>query len=567
MKLVSFKVSNYRSINDTFALKMNDYTVIVGPNNSGKSNLLRALDTALNMTKNVDLTNKKHSTSYRFRANRYDWYNDIPVKYNKTSRARTEFVLKFKLNDRELEEFYEEFGSKLGGYLPIRFRLYRSENIFDIPIQGKAKSILTKRTKEIFKFISRKVAHIYIPCVRTSDLSANTIEELMYLEYNKLFENKEYREAKSIVENYEKSIMNNIESSITNTINKFIPSVNSLKIKARIRSNNLFRTSDIEVDDGVITSLDAKGDGISSLFAIAFMEHVTSENAKNKDLIVIIEEPEAHLHANSIHFLRKVLKKSSENSRIIISTHSPILVDKHKIGNNILVNGGNNKIDNVNRLKEIRDSLGVQISDNLSTAELCILVEGESDFRFVEEIFNNELSNYKSKIDDGSIIINNMGGASKAPYFISLYKSILMDIYLILDNDDSGKKALKECSDKNLIEHGEYTKIYSPGLKESELEDLFDFNQYKFEFFKKFFVDLENDFFKKGKLSWSTKVENSFIRQGKDWNQDIENEVKEFMMNMYICKGDSFIHDAKKDVYNALIKGIEERLKSRFDTI
>jgi AAA15 family ATPase/GTPase len=51
MKLVSFSVQNYRSIAKANRIEVGRYTVLVGPNNEGKSNVLRALVTAMDVLK------------------------------------------------------------------------------------------------------------------------------------------------------------------------------------------------------------------------------------------------------------------------------------------------------------------------------------------------------------------------------------------------------------------------------------------------------------------------------------------------------------------------------------
>ena len=43
MRLVSFSVENYRSITKAKRIDISDATVLVGPNNEGKSNLVRGL--------------------------------------------------------------------------------------------------------------------------------------------------------------------------------------------------------------------------------------------------------------------------------------------------------------------------------------------------------------------------------------------------------------------------------------------------------------------------------------------------------------------------------------------
>ena len=51
MKLSDFSVVNYRSITTARKIKTNNMTVLVGKNNEGKSNILRALTLAMDIMK------------------------------------------------------------------------------------------------------------------------------------------------------------------------------------------------------------------------------------------------------------------------------------------------------------------------------------------------------------------------------------------------------------------------------------------------------------------------------------------------------------------------------------
>ena len=48
MLLKKFSVTNYRSITNA-TVSLGDFTVLVGKNNEGKSNLLRAIDTSMSI--------------------------------------------------------------------------------------------------------------------------------------------------------------------------------------------------------------------------------------------------------------------------------------------------------------------------------------------------------------------------------------------------------------------------------------------------------------------------------------------------------------------------------------
>lgn len=53
MELVSFSVTNYRSITTAYKLPVKQATILIGPNNEGKSNILRALVTALEVLQSL----------------------------------------------------------------------------------------------------------------------------------------------------------------------------------------------------------------------------------------------------------------------------------------------------------------------------------------------------------------------------------------------------------------------------------------------------------------------------------------------------------------------------------
>lgn len=64
MRLRSFYVKSYRSIDEAKIDAIQQYCVIAGPNNSGKSNLLRALYIALSLASNGNFERRKRRPPY-----------------------------------------------------------------------------------------------------------------------------------------------------------------------------------------------------------------------------------------------------------------------------------------------------------------------------------------------------------------------------------------------------------------------------------------------------------------------------------------------------------------------
>ena len=80
MKLVEFSVTNFRSITKAHKIKLQDMTVLVGKNNEGKSNLLTALNVAMEA-----IIQHSHD-EYRYvgyRNRLYIWERDFPISLQK----------------------------------------------------------------------------------------------------------------------------------------------------------------------------------------------------------------------------------------------------------------------------------------------------------------------------------------------------------------------------------------------------------------------------------------------------------------------------------------------------
>lgn len=67
----------------------------------------------------------------------------------------------------------------------------------------------------------------------------------------------------------------------------------------------------IDIDDGVLTSLSHKGDGVKSLVTIAMLSQISSKGEK----LIIVNEPENHLHPEAVHYISHFLNDLSKRNR------------------------------------------------------------------------------------------------------------------------------------------------------------------------------------------------------------------------------------------------------------
>lgn len=94
MKLVAFSVRNYRSIQSTPRIALSELTVLVGPNNEGKSNLLSALVCALTLAQERNPTVRR--TLLGGANAPYQFDRDFPIGLRDAKKkVATKFELEF----------------------------------------------------------------------------------------------------------------------------------------------------------------------------------------------------------------------------------------------------------------------------------------------------------------------------------------------------------------------------------------------------------------------------------------------------------------------------------------
>src|ERR1700730_14413138 len=140
MLLVSFSVTNYRSITTAYKFPVKQATILIGPNNEGKSNILRALVSALGALKSFGgskISGGRMRVGNYASRDVYSWSNDFPISLqNKTPDGESIFNLEFRLTASEVEEFYAEVKSSLNGTLPIQLTLGNKQPGFRVNKRG-----------------------------------------------------------------------------------------------------------------------------------------------------------------------------------------------------------------------------------------------------------------------------------------------------------------------------------------------------------------------------------------------------------------------------------------------
>jgi putative ATP-dependent endonuclease of OLD family len=567
VRLVSFTTSKYRSIIKSTRLAIGDYTVLVGPNNEGKSNLVRALVTALDYLSSREIVNLKllRRRYYSKLAGGYVWERDYPLQLqDKTPPGVTTFSLEFELTDEEKTIFHAKVGSKLGRTLTIELSFGQEEVAFRVKVQGLAAKILSDRHKDIAAFIQSRLQLAYIPSARGSEATGRVVEALLLKELSSLDDNTAYIDHLREIEKIRSEAFQGLSSRITESVKSLVPYVKRVELifehTAGSFSSRMRDDFDVSVDDGNATSLALKGDGLQSLVAIALMREASRESAEGKSLVLAIEEPETHLHPDGIRALRPMLIGISQVHQLIITTHSPILIERADITANIIVKG--NKSKTAGSIKEIRKVLGTEVSDNLISAELVLLAEGREDVMIIEKYILDCSKVLSRAIEDGRMILESLIGCGNLAFKASMYKSMICGVHAFLDDDAAGQAALAKAISVNALEQSEYHFARILSHKETELEDLVLPSCYLNAIETKYGINI-GQLFTKGNAKWSVRLEKAFRNKNKLWSDEIKSDCKIIVAQAVVNSDNEYLSPKGKECLDEMLRVLEALLGDR----
>ncbi len=569
MKLVCFSVKNFRSIKSASGIHLDDISILVGKNNEGKSNLLNALNIAMNALKKYggSKSNIPRRISYsRLRSRRlssdiyrWDYERDFPILLqNKNSKLKTSFVLEFRLSDEEIKELKKEIGITLKSPIEIVI-VFNATGSFDVTIKN-VKCEDANINGQIAGYISKKINFVYIPAVRTEEEAKAVVYDLASIELKKIEDDSKYINALNKIRDLQQPIIKDLEKRIKTSLLEMLPSIKDVSIETteHMSRMSLRPTLEIQVDDGNMTNLENKGDGIKSLAAMALLKDMSYKDGTMS--LVAIEEPESHLHPEAINILRETIYSLTKNNQVIVSTHNPLFVDRINIKSNIIVEKG--KAKPAKKIEEIRSVLGVHVSDNLFNSRCVLLVEGQTDELILTALLSLLSIKLKKALNSKFLAIMTLHGTGYLNSHLNMLQNSLCIYHVFLDNDSAGKGAFEKAKNYELLTEKDITFINAEGLKESEIEDCIDSAIYKDAIKEKYGVNLDVSDFTKSKDKWSDRMKKVFEGQGKLWNDGVEKELKVCVSNCVKDNPKKALRPYRTAPINKLVEELEAKIVS-----
>lgn len=524
MQLTYISIQYYRSITDAYKLDLSDLTVLLGKNNMGKTNIIRAINLGMEILKNMSTLHKRKKINKQL----YEWHEDFPISLQNVKRIKnknTSIRMDFTLSDDETSKFQQTTSSLINGILSIYIEIGEDNSIkVTVPKKGKNARSMTSKIVDISQFICERFGIQYIPAVRSEDDAYKSILGLVDDELASIDDDK-YQKALEYIEEVQNKCLNNLSDKVKEPLNTFLPEIKHIELykvyEGRLYGTSLRRSIDIDIDDGVMTSLSNKGDGVKSLITIAMLSQISTQGQR----LIIVDEPENHLHPEAIHFIDSVLQKLSENHQVLISTHNPIFVNRNNISSNLIVDAG--KVIKASRIEEIRNTLGVICSDNLMDSDYVIVVEGPSDEIVIKKCIEEDEELSKHLLNK-SLIVRSIGGTHNIKSEAYSLQQLCCNFMFILDYDSAGKEGANVIKSALSIPEEKIRFFMKTNKKDTELEDYFKPDIYR-EYLSSKSINIDNPIFKNTSMKWSDRINKICANVGIDFTKGMEAEIKKYI--------------------------------------
>ena len=267
-----------------------------------------------------------------------------------------------------------------------------------------------------------------------------------------IFKLSGYSDSKSIVEAINKVAIpkhrSKLIGKLNDSINDYISKVwsNSIEIVIEITETGGFsflikdKGNENKYDRFSITD---RSQGAQQFLSLILSLSLETINHERRNELILIDEPEVHLHPSGIRDLAQELYKIGEENYVFLATHSPFMIDKKHKERHFIVKKDKRAITELIRIKEsdnliddevLRDAFGIDVYKDLLNPH-SILVEGASDKIVLQKAF--DALGYK-----GVGITNGHGNnivtlASKLNYD-------RLSVMVLLDDDNDGRENKKK---------------------------------------------------------------------------------------------------------------------------
>jgi len=575
MKLTRARVVNYRSIDDSSWVDIDDVTALVGKNESGKTAFLQAIRKINSISGDED--------GFTIR----DYPRKGYIKYKKIHEQNPCEVAQaeFELTPEEVGEIEANFGNGvLASNKVIVTKNYKNDRAWKIELSESSSNspntnTFTQPSNPTPTSFQNPVQNIE-PSISVSEKIAEQFMEkwlpkFVYFDNYSLMRGKisinELRERSEnggplddadrtflslltlsgvSLEDLEKDLgyedikveLESASITITDEIFEYWQQNRQLKVEfdvsqadprdpAPLNEGKILHVRIENARHRVTVSFDERSKGFVWFFSfLSYFSHL--EETESGDLIILLDEPGTALHAMAQKdFLRFMDERLSPRCQVLYSTHSPFMIDLDKLHRIRLVqdmDGVGTVIsdDAVHNDREtvfpLQMALGYQMAQTLFLAPHCLMVNSPSDLIYLQVLGDMVTEVSGVRIDPRWVIIP-VGSTDNLSTFVTLLGDNYVSVAVMMDLTPTNKEKIEAINKKNESEGENPVKwVQVTRVRDADIEDLFD---------PKVYLELVN-------LSYATQLDEPLtMRTITDSNPRIVERLRAYFSRMGIAGG------------------------------
>ncbi len=471
MKIFDITIRNFRGIAELENLKVGEINSFVGKNDSGKSNILKALNTFFNEKFDANDVFKgiregeKTEIILRFTPNEeinaLALDSDGKIQLKKTfefnSSGKVVKSMSYICNDLDSDDYSNCWGikeSEINSYCAsLELDYSRSgrgvTNLSKIELINDNTTELGRVEKEhdasdFLKNLKKQYSFIELPVYSLFDAEQDlNVSSTSFQSQFKPIASESLKNNSTLTDQIESNVQTDLEnefSAITTLMQKNVPELERINTSPVCNWGNLVKF-DLSLkfsSDNYDIPISNKGTGFKRLLMVAYFEYLAQKTTKQHQIFGI-EEPETFLHPELQQDLLTSIIELADDSQFFLTTHSPVFAGSTRDSNIVVVKKENevSTYYNYENEDEILDvviqELGIKPNYNLlnDNYRKAIFVEGSGDVKFWKIAFEK----INGELPDDILFVP--CGGDQVDFFVNahLCRKINRRFIVVLDSD------------------------------------------------------------------------------------------------------------------------------------
>lgn len=233
-------------------------------------------------------------------------------------------------------------------------------------------------------------------------------------------------------------------------LNEIVPGEGLIGVD--LRNNNQHGAVIMRRPDQSFIPVTRMGTGVFQLVMLLY--HLVAKEVP----ILFIEEPEVHLHPQAQRLLFREIVAAAKTQQVFLSTHSPLFVDRRRHEHNFLVTRDDPAGTRVRAMNDrrsldvVRDALGITLGDTLYGADVVVVVSGWSDAAFIRAIAERIPDDAPGAFPLERVALIPLGRSAELNSLLKSLSVVHDRIIVILDRSKHEDQAVREAAKNELVQ-------------------------------------------------------------------------------------------------------------------